>query len=383
MIFFNIFGAKELTMDYDDLTVLQNQISQEPMPSYELKTSMVQLDTSNPERWIFRKSMILKMMIIVAAIYAVMLITSWLMGAEILVGIMGGTLLVGSISMLLKDCSKQIFDFKKGCYVHWRLRRTASGVINFGCDKCMLDDIAALQVIKKRNQSKDKTVHYTYELNIIEYDGTRINLTTYRNIDDLEYNACKLADGLGVPIWGWPEKDWENYGRVRKGKLVTILFGLVFVCVGVAILWWVTILPVKRYLASQSWVITPATIISSQFDSKMSHRSGKDRTMVYRADIIYEYWYEDRMYRGNRYDVADSGEYSDNGVDEMRQAVQKYPYGKSTYCWVNPDNPNEAILERNLMTPRFLTWTGFPFIFIFAGISTIVSEIIRHRREQN
>ena len=115
----------------------------------------------------------------------------------------------------------------------------------------------------------------------------------------------------------------------------------------------------------------------------MSHRSGKDRTMVYRADIIYEYRYEDRTYRGNRYDVADSGEYSDNAVDEMRQAVQKYPYGKSTYCWVNPDNPNEAILERNLMTPRFLTWTGFPFIFIFAGISTIVSEIIRHRREQN
>lgn len=45
-------------MDYDDLTVLQNQVSQEPMPSYELKTSMCQLDTSNPERWIFRKSII-------------------------------------------------------------------------------------------------------------------------------------------------------------------------------------------------------------------------------------------------------------------------------------------------------------------------------------
>ena len=102
------------------------------------------------------------MMIIAAAIYAVMLITSWLMGAEILVGIMGGTLLVGSISMMLKDCSKQIFDFKKGCYVHWRLRRTASGVIKFGCDRCGLDDIAALQVIKKRNRSKDKIVNYTY-----------------------------------------------------------------------------------------------------------------------------------------------------------------------------------------------------------------------------
>lgn len=45
-------------MDYDDLTALQNQVSQEPMPSYELKASMVQLDTSNPERWIFRKSII-------------------------------------------------------------------------------------------------------------------------------------------------------------------------------------------------------------------------------------------------------------------------------------------------------------------------------------
>ena len=242
-------------------------------------------------------------MIIAAAIYAVMLITSWLMGAEILVGIMGGTLLVGSISMMLKDCSKQIFDFKKGGYVHWRLRRTASGVIKFGCDKCGLDDIAALQVIKKRNRSKDKIVNYTYELNIVEYDGTRINLTTYYDIDDLGYNAGKLADGLGVPIWG----------------------------------------------------ITPATIISSQFDSKMSRSSGNGGSTVYRANIIYEYWYENRMYRGNRYDVADSGGYSNAGVNEMRQAVQKYPYGKSTYCWVNPDNPNEAILERNLITQRFLT----------------------------
>lgn len=323
------------------------------------------------------------MMIIAAAIYAVMLITSWLMGAEILVGIMGGTLLAGSISMMLKDCSKQIFDFKKGCYVHWRLRRTASGVINFGCDKCGLDDIAALQVIKKRNRSKDKTVNYTYELNIVEYDGTRINLTTYYDIDDLGYNAGKLADGLGVPIWGCPQEAWENYGGARKGKLVALAFGLIFVCVGAAILWWITILPVKRYLASQSWVITPATIISSQFDSKMSRSSGNGGSTVYRANIIYEYWYENRMYRGNRYDVADSGGYSNAGVNEMRQAVQKYPYGKSTYCWVNPDNPNEAILERNLMTPRFLTWAGFPVMFIFAGISIIASGIGHPRREQN
>lgn len=323
------------------------------------------------------------MMIIAAAIYAVMLITSWLMGAEILVGIMGVVLLAGSISMILKDCSAQTFDFKKGCYVHWRLRRTASGVIKFGCDKCGLDDIAALQVIKKRNRSKDKTVNYTYELNIVEYDGTRINLTTYYDIDDLGYNAGKLADGLGVPIWGCPQEAWENYGGARKGKLVALAFGLIFVCVGAAILWWITILPVKRYLASQSWVITPATIISSQFDSKMSHRSGKDRTMVYRADIIYEYRYEDRTYRGNRYDVADSGGYSNAGVNEMRQAVQKYPYGKSTYCWVNPDNPNEAILERNLITQRFLTWAGFPVMFIFAGISIIASGIGHPRREQN
>lgn len=84
MIFFNIFRVKELTMDYDDLTALQNQVSQEPMPPYGLKTSMCQLDTSNPERWIFRKSIIFKMMIIAVAICSVMLITSWLMGRKYL-----------------------------------------------------------------------------------------------------------------------------------------------------------------------------------------------------------------------------------------------------------------------------------------------------------
>ena len=362
------------------MSALQNQVSQDPMPFYELKTSC-QLDTSNPERWRFRQSITLNMMGIAAGICAVMMLTAWLLGAEMLVGIMGAALLAGSISVMLKACCAQTFDFTRGCYVHWRFRKTASGMINFGCDKCMLDDIAALQIIKKRNRSKDKIVYYTYELNIVEYDGARINLTTYSDIANLKYDVGKLADGLGVPIWGWPQEDWENYDRTPKGKLVAILFGLVFVCVGAAILWWITILPVTRYFASLNWVRTPATIISSQFDSKMARSSGSDSDTIYRANIVYEYWYDDIMYRGNRYDVAESGGYSNAGVDEMRQAVQKYPVGKSTYCWVNPDNPSEAILERTLMTQRFLTWAGFPLLFIFAGISIIVSGIGRPRRE--
>lgn len=173
------------------------------------------------------------MMIIAAAIYAVMLITSWLMGAEILVGIMDGTLLVGSISMMLKDCSAQTFDFKKGCYVHWRLRRTASGVIKFGCDKCGLDDIAALQVIKKRNRSKDKIVYYTYELNIVGYETHSASLED----DVLRIIQQKPADA-SIYCWVNPDKPQQAIidRRLQISEELQWLWNpLLFIVIGLAV----------------------------------------------------------------------------------------------------------------------------------------------------
>ena len=51
----------------------------------------------------------------------------------------------------------------------------------------------------------------------------------------------------------------------------------------------------------------------------------------------------------------------------MRQAVQNHPAGKSVSCFVNPENPEEAVLSRALPSHFFVS-ALLPVAFIGCGI---------------
>ena len=70
--------------------------------------------------------------------------------------------------------------------------------------------------------------------------------------------------------------------------------------------------------------------------------------------VTYEYAFAGRQYTGTRVGFVSGGSV------EARQ--EKFAVGKSVACFVNPDNPEQAILSRQM------SWANWVLPFFFLGL---------------
>lgn len=63
-----------------------------------------------------------------------------------------------------------------------------------------LDKIHALQLISER-VSGNKSSYLSYELNLVDVDGGRVNVVDHGHLRGIEEDARMLAEFLGKPLW--------------------------------------------------------------------------------------------------------------------------------------------------------------------------------------
>jgi hypothetical protein len=114
--------------------------------------------------------------------------------------IVGLVFTVAGGGMLRSGSAPIVFDKRRGAY--WRGRVAPHELSNRHGHKetTALDEIHALQLISERCTSKDSS-YYSYELNLVRDDGTRINVVDHGNLDALHGDATALASFLEVPVW--------------------------------------------------------------------------------------------------------------------------------------------------------------------------------------
>ncbi len=97
--------------------------------------------------------------------------------------------------------------------------------------------------------------------------------------------------------------------------------------------------------------------------------------MGYTIAISYQYSVGDEEYIGDRYDFFRSkDQYSSAGEDEKQKIVRNHPAGKTVTCFVNPDNPDEAVICREADT-MVVIFSFFPLLFIAAGAGIIIFSV--------
>ncbi|PWN06468.1 hypothetical protein [Rhodohalobacter mucosus] len=67
-------------------------------------------------------------------------------------------------------------------------------------DAAMLRDVHAIQLIREYVRS-DKSSYYSYELNLILSDGSRVNVIDHGKKSEILEDAEKLGQFLGKPVW--------------------------------------------------------------------------------------------------------------------------------------------------------------------------------------
>ena len=157
-----------------------------------------------------------------------------------------------------------------------------------------------------------------------------------------------------------------NQGRVSRpmSRVGTMLFFSIFLAMGLAATWSLFFRPILKVLDARQWRNTPCDVVASQVKS----HSGKNTT--YSVDIEYRYEVGGRTYDSHRYDFVGG---SSSGGKREQEIVNRYPPGKETTCYVNPSDPDDAVLGRGF-TPMMLLGL-IPLIFVAVGVGGIAWAI--------
>ena len=199
------------------------------------------------------------------------------------------------------------------------------------------------------------------------------------------------AVGAGVVLLAWHDRIWgRNAGRAESGDGsepdparpiskaaastgrgatvgLCLLFG-VFLVVGVLGSYVFLLDPLADMLSARSWPAAQAKVVQSRV---LTH-SGDDGS-TYSVDVLYEYEFDGRPYRSNRYRFFGG---SSSGYEAKRALAARLPPGAALTCYVNPRDPTEAVVERGFTGMMLLGL--IPLVFALVGGVGLVFTI-RHR----
>ncbi|MGD1018365.1 MAG: DUF3592 domain-containing protein [Verrucomicrobiia bacterium] len=142
-----------------------------------------------------------------------------------------------------------------------------------------------------------------------------------------------------------------------------IVFFSIFFVVGGTCTYFSFVRPMLGIEQARHWPAVSCRVISSRVQSHTSSKGGT----TYSVDILYAYNVDGREYRSNRYDFMGG---SSSGYNGKAKIVSRYRPGTTASCYVNPGDPDDAVLEREF-TPQMLIGL-FPAVFLFVGLGGLV-----------
>ncbi len=159
-----------------------------------------------------------------------------------------------------------------------------------------------------------------------------------------------------------PEPNKPRAGLVVGGMF--FLFGSFFLFgTGIAVPFFIR--PALQVVLAKSWQPAACEILSS----RVRTHPGEDGA-TYSIDVLYRYQIDGRQYRANRYQFMGG---SSSGYDRRARIVEGLAPGTTTTCWVDPNDPHEAVIERGF-TGDYL-FGLMPLLFAGIGLGGLIFAV--------
>ena len=142
--------------------------------------------------------------------------------------------------------------------------------------------------------------------------------------------------------------------------------GLLFVTLGGILCYYFLYRPISLVAKSASWSPNAAVVTSSKVDRDISTKPG-NTYVTYSIHIDYQYNYQGKTYRGDRYDFFRSKNVYTSERGAVEAIVRRHPVGTKITCLVNPENPAESVISREISYDSFLVG-AIPLFFVILGI---------------
>jgi hypothetical protein len=164
------------------------------------------------------------------------------------------------------------------------------------------------------------------------------------------------------------------------GTLFLCLFALPFAGVGLFMLGW-TVRDVWEHRQFQSWQATPATLLQAELKTT---RGDKGR-ITYRATARYRYDFAGKTYESERVALHGSGDnFGDYQEERGKELKQLKRTGQPVTAYVNPHDPSQAILFRDLRPLMIMVKSMFGLAFGGVGFALLAGgllSLVEGRRE--
>ncbi len=122
----------------------------------------------------------------------------------------------------------------------------------------------------------------------------------------------------------------------------------------------------------RSWPQVDALVLSSEVEEWQHDEFSPQE---YRLKILYGYDWKGEAKTGERYDFRGNASY--NKRDKIADLVKEFPAGAEAKVYVNPGDPNFAILKPDSKAAGYSIW--FPLLFVVGGLGISLRALIVRR----
>ncbi len=124
--------------------------------------------------------------------------------------------------------------------------------------------------------------------------------------------------------------------------------------------------PALEALRSQDWPEVPCTIVKSELSANPP----------FELELCYSFEIE-QQHENCQYSIKEAR--ATGPKAELEKLAQQYPVGQKTVCYVDPDDPGNAILVK---TPKWIAWRDIaviavPALILFLGVVAVIRSISR------
>lgn len=145
---------------------------------------------------------------------------------------------------------------------------------------------------------------------------------------------------------------------IKKSTIGSIIFALPFAlgfsAAGIFIFTSEFLTPYLESKQAQNWTQVEATVIKSKI---------KRNDDSYNIALKYHYKFQDNKYTGDRFELSTAGR--NFSTDTYKETAKNYPKGSKIPIWVNPQNPQQSVYKRGMVTTN---WIALPFSIPFITI---------------
>lgn len=159
-------------------------------------------------------------------------------------------------------------------------------------------------------------------------------------------------------------KKSSNQGNQLAGKLWVATVGLSLAAVGALFIWYLWAVYQKAGKMDH-WVETPCLLEKSAMDdSELTQRYATKYTYI----SEYRYQYQGRSYLGKQYKRLQPASGDKRKITKLLKAN---PAGSQMICYVDPDEPENAVLVKDSKASIYSIW--FPALFLVGGLVMAIS----------